>query len=93
MDFSTIEITSKSTWNRRGNSSKIGLQRIDVISTSNPHRFDVVCPLESLSINDNLVIEISGVVCKKNYSSGGSVCSVIRDVRVHGLRKSRLKLG
>ena len=35
----------KSTRKWSGNSSKFGLQRIDVISTSNPRRFDVVCPL------------------------------------------------
>ena len=46
VDFSIIEITlKKSTWKRRGNSSKFGLRRIDVISTSNRRRFDVVCLL------------------------------------------------
>ena len=36
---------SKRKW--RGNSSKFGLRRIDVISTSNRCGFDVVCPLGS----------------------------------------------
>ena len=43
--FRPSKLHRKSTWNRRGNSSKFGLRRIDVISTSNPRRFDVVCPL------------------------------------------------
>ena len=43
--FRPSKLHQKSTWNRRGNSSKFGLPRIDVISTSNPRRFDVVCPL------------------------------------------------
>ena len=45
VDFSTSETTSKSTRKWRGNLSKFGLRRIDIISTSNPRRFDVVCPL------------------------------------------------
>ena len=35
----------KGTWKWRGNSSKFGLRRIDVISTSNGRGFDVVCAL------------------------------------------------
>ena len=43
--FWPVKLHRKSTWKRRGNSSKFGLRRIDVISTSNGRRFDVVCPL------------------------------------------------
>ena len=41
--FQSAKLHQKSTWIRRGNSSKFGLRRIDVISTSNRRRFDVVC--------------------------------------------------
>ena len=43
--FRSVKLHQKSTWKRRGNSSKFGLRRIDIISTSNRCRFDVVCPL------------------------------------------------
>ena len=43
--FRSVKLHRKSTWKRRGKSSKFGLRRIDIISTSNRHRFDVVCPL------------------------------------------------
>ena len=40
----------KSTWKWRGNSSKLGLRRIEVISTSNPRRINVY-PLGSLLLS------------------------------------------
>ena len=46
--FRSAKFYRKSTWKWRGNSSKFGLQRIDVISTWNRRRFDVVCPLCNL---------------------------------------------
>ena len=48
--FRSAKLHRKSTWKRRGNSSKFGLRRIDVISTSNRRRFDVVCPLGNFSL-------------------------------------------
>ena len=45
LDFLAIAITSKSTWKRRGNSSKFGLQRIKVILTTNARVLKVVRPL------------------------------------------------
>ena len=42
-DFSTSKIMWKWHWN----SSKFGLRRIDVVSTSNRRRFDVVCLLRN----------------------------------------------
>ena len=47
VDFSISEITSKNPVEMTGNSSKFGLRRIDVISTSNRRRFDVIRPLGS----------------------------------------------
>ena len=43
--FLPAKLHRKSTRKWRGNLSKFGLRRIDIISTSNPRRFDVVCPL------------------------------------------------
>ena len=43
--FRSAKLHRKSTWKRRGNSSKFGLRRIDITSTSNRRRFDVACPL------------------------------------------------
>ena len=45
--FRSAKLHRKSTLNRRGNSSKFSLQRIDVISTSNQRGFGVLCPLGS----------------------------------------------
>ena len=44
-NFRPAKLHRKSTWKRRGNSSKFGLRRIDITSTSNRRRFDVACPL------------------------------------------------
>ena len=44
VDFSNMEIYGKSTKKGRGNWSKFGLQRMDVILTLNRCGFDVVCP-------------------------------------------------
>ena len=44
--FRSAKLHRKNTWKRRGNSSKFGLRCIDVISTSNQRRFDMVCPLD-----------------------------------------------
>ena len=43
--FRRSKLHRKSTRKWRGNSSKFGLRRIDVISTSNRCGLDVVCPL------------------------------------------------
>ena len=43
--FRPSKLHRKSTRKWRGNSSKFGLRRIDVISTSNRRGFDVACPL------------------------------------------------
>ena len=51
--FWSSKLRRKSTWTRRGNSFKFGFQGIDVISTSNRHRFNVVFP--------------SGIVFLKGY--------------------------
>ena len=51
--FWSSKLRRKSTWTRRGNSSKFGFQGINVISTSNRHRFNVVFP--------------SGIVFLKGY--------------------------
>ena len=45
--FRSAKLHRKSTWKWRLNSSKFGLQGIDVISTSNRRGFDMVCPLVS----------------------------------------------
>ena len=45
VDFSISEITSKAYFELTWNSAKFGLRRIDIISTSNRCRFDVVFPL------------------------------------------------
>ena len=50
--FRPSKLRRKSAWKRRGNSAKFGLRRIDVISTSNRRRFDVVCPLGVRLINN-----------------------------------------
>ena len=42
--FQSVKFHRKCMWKWRWNSSKFGHQRIDVISTWNRHRFDVVCP-------------------------------------------------
>ena len=44
----SAKLHQKSTWKWRRNLSKFGLRCIDVISTLNRHRFNVVCPLEWL---------------------------------------------
>ena len=49
--FRQLKIRRRSTWKRRGNSAKTGLRRIDVISTSNQRRFDVVCTLGSRTLH------------------------------------------
>ena len=51
--FWSSKLRRKSTWTRRGNSSKFGFQGINVISTSNRHWFNVVFP--------------SGIVFLKGY--------------------------
>ena len=43
--FRPSKLHRKRTRKWRGNSSKSGLRRIDVISTSNQRGFDVLCPL------------------------------------------------
>ena len=43
--FRSEKLHWKSTWKQCGNSSKFGLWHIDVLSTSNRRRFDVMCPL------------------------------------------------
>ena len=43
--FQPSKLRRKSTWKWRGNLSKFGLWRINVISTWNPPGFDVECPL------------------------------------------------
>ena len=45
VDSRAAKLHRKNTWKRHGNSSKFGIRRINVISTSNRCRFDVVCPL------------------------------------------------
>ena len=45
--FRPLKLRRKSMWKRRGNSAKFGHRRIDVISTLNLRRFDVVCSLGS----------------------------------------------
>ena len=45
--FRPSKLHRQSTRKWRGNSSKFGLRRIDVISTLNGRGFDVVCPLET----------------------------------------------
>ena len=42
--FRLAKLHRKSTWKWRGNSSRFGLCRIDVISTLNRRRFDLVYP-------------------------------------------------
>ena len=49
--FPSAKLHWPSTWKWRGNFSKLGRWRIDVISTSNQRRFDVVCLLGYLSIH------------------------------------------
>ena len=51
--FRPAKLHRKSTRKWRGNSSKFGLRRIDVISTSNRLGFDVVCPLGNIKKNGN----------------------------------------
>ena len=43
--FRSAKLHRKSTWGWPGNSSNIELRRIDVMSTSNPRRFDMESPL------------------------------------------------
>ena len=62
VDFRSLKLHWKSTWNRHGNSPKFGLRRIDVISTLNQRGFDVVCPLGWLNANctkDDVVVDFS----------------------------------
>ena len=48
--FWLAKLHRKSTWKWRENFSKFGLQRLDVISASNPRLFDVECLLGSFKI-------------------------------------------
>ena len=51
-----MKLHQKSMWKWRGNSLKFGLQRIDVISTSNRRRFDMDCPLGIFFLKDSFWI-------------------------------------
>ena len=62
--FRPSKLHQKSMWNRRGNSTKFGLRRIDVISTSNPRRFDVLYPL-GLLLNADYLLTGYELISKK----------------------------
>ena len=54
--FLTSKLHEESTRKWRGNSSKFGLQRINVISMSNRCGFDVVCPLGNIHFSGRLLL-------------------------------------